>query len=111
MDERLDAIEAEFAAVEAQLMEPATSADPNLLRELSKRHKELSEIVAAYRQLRSAREDVEVATELYEGAEPSDREEMRAELERSTQSVADIEAELQGLLLPKDPNDGRAVIV
>ena len=88
MDERLDAIEAEFAAVEAQLMEPATSADPNLLRELSKRHKELSEIVGSYRQLRSAREDVEVATELYDGAEPDEREEMRGELDRSTQAVA-----------------------
>ena len=111
MDERLDAIEAEFAAVEAQLMEPATSADPNLLRELSKRHKELSEIVGSYRQLRSAREDVEVATELYDGAEPDEREEMRGELDRSTQAVSVIEDELQALLLPKDPNDGRAVIV
>ena len=111
MDERLDAIEEEFAAVEARLMEPATSADPNLLRDLSRRHKELSEIVGTYRQLRSAREDVEVATELFEGAEPDERDEMRGELDRATQSVTAIEDALQALLLPKDPNDGRAVIV
>ena len=111
MDERLDAIEEEFAAVEARLMEPATSADPNLLRDLSRRHKELSEIVGTYRQLRSAREDVEVATELFEGAEPDERDEMRGELDRATQSVTAIEDALQALLLPKDPNDGRAVNV
>ena len=111
MDERLDAIEEEFAAVEARLMEPATSADPTLLRDLSRRHKELSEIVATYRRLRSAREDVEIATELYEGAEPEEREEMRGEVDRAVQSVSAIEDALQALLLPKDPNDGRAVIV
>ena len=111
MDERLDAIEEEFAAVEARLMEPATSADPTLLRDLSRRHKELSEIVATYRQLRSAREDVEVATELFDGAEPSERDEMRGEVDRAAQSVVAIEDALQALLLPKDPNDGRAVIV
>ena len=111
MDERRDAIEEEFAAVEARLMEPATSADPTLLRDLSRRHKELSEIVATYRRLRSAREDVEIATELYEGAEPEEREEMRGEVDRAVQSVSAIEDALQALLLPKDPNDGRAVIV
>ena len=111
MDERLDAIEEEFAAVEARLMEPATSADPTLLRDLSRRHTELSEIVATYRRLRSAREDVEIATELYEGAEPEEREEMRGEVDRAVQSVSAIEDALQALLLPKDPNDGRAVIV
>ena len=111
LDDRLEAIAAEFAEVETRLSSPEVSADPNLLRELSKRHKELAQIVDAYRRLTSAREDAATATMLLEDADPAEREEMRAEFERASESISRIEDELQGLLLPKDPNDGRNVIV
>jgi protein subunit release factor A len=51
LEGRLAGLEVEFDAVEAELAEPATSSDPGRLRELSQRHKELSEVVATWRQL------------------------------------------------------------
>jgi peptide chain release factor 1 len=111
LDDRLDAIETEFNEVEARLSSPEVSANPNLLRELSKRHKELSEVVDAYRRLRAARDDAATATLLLEEAEGAERDELRGEFDRSSKAIEEIEAELQALLLPKDPNDGRNVIV
>ena len=111
LDDRLDAIEIEFNEVEARLSSPEISSDPTLLRDLSRRHKELAEIVEVYRRLRSARDDAITATSLLEVAEGDERDELRGEFERATADVATAEDELQVLLLPKDPNDGRNVIV
>ena len=111
LDDRLDEIEAEFQSVETRLASPETSADPTLLRELSKRHKELAEVVDAYRRLKAARDDAVAATELLEMADPDERDELRSEVDRSQRESASLEDEIQALLLPKDPNDGRNVIV
>jgi len=111
LDDRLDAIEAEFNEVEARLSSPEISSNPTLLRDLSRRHKELSEIVEVYRRLRASRDDATTATLLLEVAEGEERDELRAEFERATADTSSAEDELQLLLLPKDPNDGRNVIV
>ena len=111
LDERLESIEAEFSDIEAQLSSPEVSADPNRLRELSKRHKELAQVVASFRRLRGAREDLETATEMLDVAEPSERDEFSQMADVASKLIVEIEDELQALLLPKDPNDGRNVIV
>jgi peptide chain release factor 1 len=109
--DRLETIEAEFADVEAKLSSPEVASDPDQLRVLSKRHKELAEVVDAYRRLKVAREDMAAATEMLEEADASDRDELRELIDRSAKDSEALEEELQGLLLPKDPNDGRNVIV
>ena len=111
LDERLDAIAQEFAEVEARLSSPEVSANPGLLRELSKRHKELSEVVDAYRRLKVARDDAEAARTLMAETEGSERDELRGELEGAEALILEIDEELQALLLPRDPNLGRNVIV
>lgn len=111
LDDRLETIAQEFAELETRLGSPEVSADPKLLRELSKRHKELSEVVAAYRRLTAAREDAETAKMLMAETEGTERDELRVELDTANASIEMIEDELQGLLLPKDPNDGRNVII
>jgi peptide chain release factor 1 len=111
LDDRLNEIEAEFADVEARLSAPDVASDPNQLRELSKRHKELSDVVDAYRRLRAARDDAQTATELLELADGDERDELRAEVDSANARAEAIEEELQSLLLPKDPNDGRNVIM
>ena len=45
LDDRMVALEAEYAAAESELADPATLSDPDRLRDLSRRHKELGEIV------------------------------------------------------------------
>ena len=58
-DDRMAALEAEFDAVETELADPATLSDPDRLRDLSRRHKELGEIVRTWHELTAAREDVD----------------------------------------------------
>ncbi len=110
-DDRLKALEAEFEEVERELPAPATLTDPARLRDLSRRHKELEEIVGTWRRLEAARGDVATAHEMLESTSGDDRDMVRTELEAAEASVTALAARLHSLLLPRDPNDGRNVIV
>ena len=111
LEARLDALEAELGEVEAGLADPSTSSDPARLRDLSRRHKELVEVVAAWRELRAARSDLQTARELLGDVSGEDREVVQAEVEGAEEKIGALGAQLSVLLLPKDPNDGRNVIV
>ena len=112
MDEaRLESLDEEFAAVEARLADAAVLADPDELRRLSKRHSELAPIVEATRQRRGAAEDLETARSMLRDASGDDREVLREEIAGATATLERVDEELSTLLLPKDPNDGRNVIV
>jgi peptide chain release factor 1 len=110
-DDRIAALEAEFAAVEADLSDPATLTDSDRVRDLSRRHKELGEIVRAWHELTAARDDVTTGREMLTEASGDERELMRQEVEVSEAQVAALEERIQSLLLPKDPNVGRNVIM
>ena len=57
LHDRMTALEAEFAATETELADPATLADADRLRDLSRRHKELGEIIRTWHDLAAARRD------------------------------------------------------
>jgi peptide chain release factor 1 len=111
VDERLSGLERELDEVEAELADPATVRDQVRLRDLSRRHKELGEIVATWRHLQRSRQDVETAREMLDGVTGEERQIVQDEVASADQEVERLEARLQTLLLPKDPNDGRNVIV
>ena len=111
MDERLSGLERELDEVETELADPETVRDPVRLRDLSRRHKELGEIVTTWRDLQRSREDVETAREMLEGVTGDERQIVQDEVTSADEDVERLEARLQTLLLPKDPNDGRNVIV
>ena len=108
---RLETLEREFADVEARLADPDVFADQDKYRELAKRHHELGAIVSRSTELRGRMEDAETAREMLTDAVGEDRETMRIEVAEADADVARLTAELELLLLPKDPNDGRNVIV
>jgi peptide chain release factor 1 len=110
-DDRMAALEAEFNAVEADLADPVALADADRLRDLSRRHKELGEIVRTWHELSAARDDVTTGREMLTEAAGDERELMRQEVEEAEASVAELEERIQALLLPKDPNVGRNVIM
>ena len=110
-DDRMAALESEFESVEAELADPETLADPDRLRDLSRRHKELGEIVRVWHELGRSRADVIVAREMLTEASGDERELMRQEVEQAEGSVSELEERIQSLLLPKDPNIGRNVIM
>ncbi|HEX2577937.1 MAG TPA: peptide chain release factor 1 [Aquihabitans sp.] len=111
MLDKLDALEAEFADVERQLADPAVFADQDRYRELARRHKELDAIVSRSRDLRQRRDDAATAREMIGELSGDDREMIRTEVAEADADVERLTGELELLLLPKDPNDDRNVIV
>ena len=111
IEDRIAALEAEYGAVEADLSDPAVLTDADKLRDLSRRHKELGEIVKTWHDLTAAREDVTTAREMLTEASGDDREIMRKEMDDAEVRVGALEQRIQALLLPKDPNEGRNVIM
>ena len=109
--DRYGHFEEEYERVLEQLADPTIFQDQRRARELARRHKELEAIVRALARARSLEEDLEAARELYRGASPAEREELREELDELEAALARADEELELLLLPSDPNDGRNVIL
>jgi peptide chain release factor 1 len=109
--ERLEGLEREYDAVLIQLSDPDVISDPKRLRDVSRRHRELEPVIEAYRELRGASEDLALAREMLTDAGPEDREILREEIEHSEGRMEQLDDKLKTLLLPKDPNDGKNVIV
>ena len=111
MLDRLGDLEREFDEVEARLADPQLIADQGRYQEVTKRYRELEALVVPARQLRQRTEDLETAKEMLSDLEGDDREAMRTEVTEAEADIERLEAELKLLLLPKDPNDGKNVIV
>ncbi len=111
MLDRLAKLEEEYAVVEMQLSDAVVLADPDKLRVLATRHKELEPVVTASRSRRAAADDLATAQEMLADATGEDRDVIRAEVDQAEASIATLDDALKVLLLPKDPNDGRNVIV
>ena len=112
MFERLEELEREFLDVEARLGDPDLIADQTRYQVVAKRYRELEPIVERTRELRARREDLETAREMLTGsATNDDRELLRVEVDDAEAAIVRLTGELRLLLLPRDPNDQRNVIV
>ena len=111
MLERLADLEKEYEEVVARLGDPEVLADHNALREVSRRHKQLEAVVVPYREYRHALDDVATAKEILGDVPGEDRDVIRAEIDAAEATAARLEDELKVLLLPRDPNDDKNVIV
>jgi peptide chain release factor 1 len=109
--DRLDALDREFREVDALLSDPEVFSDQAKFVALSRRRHALEPIVTLSSELRRARDDLPTAQEMLTELSGDDREQMRAEVDQLTRRIDEIEAELRVLLLPRDPNDDRDVIV
>ena len=108
---RLNGLQREFEEVEARLADPAVIADQTRYVELSRRYSELQPIVERTAQLIEAEGDLEAAKELISLGSGEERDALRADAAESESAVDRLVEELKLLLLPKDPNDDRNVIV
>ena len=103
---KLSELQAEYAEVEKALADPAIHADQGKARTLGRRFAKLAPIIAVANELETAHGDLGAARELV--AEDSA---FAAEADALTRRIAELEARLRELLLPKDPNDGKDVIL
>jgi peptide chain release factor 1 len=112
MRERLDEIEAAHEKLTQELSSPEVASDPARLRDLGKRHRELDEIVTAYRAYKKALADAEEARALArEEKDPDAQVYFRDEAERAVAQAQELEGQLEILLLPKDPYDEKNVVL
>src|SRR5688572_13166509 len=111
MLERLDELARELADVEARLSDPDVYADQARSADLARRHKELEAIVSRSRELQARTDDLATAREMLAEAEPDEKEMMREEVAETEADIDRLTAEIRLLLLPRDPNDDRGVIV
>src|SRR5262249_9757404 len=107
--ERLAGLEDEYRAIEARLADPAVVSDLSQLRDLNRRYKELGAVVSAYREYRRREDDLTTAKQLLVEAAGDERELARIEVVEAEADLARLEDELKVLLLPRDPNAGKAV--
>ena len=112
VDDRLEEVEARFEQVQAEMASPETASDPSRLRSLGKAYSELDAVVRPYREYRRAMDDAREATELAAAEPDAEMAEAFEEEARSATERADaLRAQLERLLVPTDPNDGKDLIV
>jgi peptide chain release factor 1 len=112
MRERLDDIERRYEELTRELSRPEVSSDPARLRELGKKHAELGEVVSVYRQYRSALEQAEEAQAMANDERDLEMGEyLRGEQAGAERRGEELRRRLEQLLIPKDPNDEKDVLV
>ena len=112
MLDRLEKVRERYEEVTRLLSDPAVVADQERFRQLSKEHSDLTPLMKAYEAYRKAKSDLAGLKEITEtSSDPEMKELAYAELAGARQNVSQIEEELKTLLIPKDPNDSRDVIV
>ena len=109
MLDKLNAIEAKYSQIEARLAAPETYEDPALVAKLNKEQSELQTLVETFRTYRATLEQRDQAQELM--SDPEMRELAQEEYQQALERIPQLERELQILLLPRDPNDHKNVIV
>ena len=109
MLEKLAAIEAKFSQIEARLAAPETYQDPAQVARLNKEQTNLRPLVETFRRYQATLEQRDQAEELLH--DPEMKELAQAEYQQALDTLPELERELQLLLLPRDPNDGKNVIV
>ncbi len=111
MFENLQVFENRYEELSEKLYDPQSAGDPVLFAALMKESRELEPIVSAYREYRQCERAIEDAKELLESSDKELRELAQAELRENTERAAELSEEIKLLLLPKDPNDEKNVIV
>ena len=108
---KLDQLEAQLDELARQLSEPSVVSDNGRYGKLAKAHSDLAGIVEKYREWKVLQKEIAGARSMLEESDAEMRELAQKELEQLEQRCREIEQELQVLLLPKDPNDDKSVVL
>jgi peptide chain release factor 1 len=110
--DRLESVVRRYRQIQEEMGRPETLADHQTLASLGREARSLQEIVRTYEQYRAAQADLEAARQmLRDDKDASSQDYARQEEQTAQQRLADLEERLRVLLLPKDPNDDRDVVV
>ena len=104
---KLEQLSDRLTEIDELLMQPDVASDQENYRKLNREHAELAPVVALYKDFSQVQQDVETAREML--ADPEMKEFAQQEIGEAEEKMAKIEEELQIMLLPKDPDDGKNI--
>lgn len=111
MLDKLTAIEEKYQELNSQLSDPKVIADQSLFQKLAKAHSSISELVETFQEYKRVKADLETAVEMLQGESGDSAKLLKAEIEQLEKEEERLTARLKLLLLPKDPNDEKNVII
>jgi peptide chain release factor 1 len=111
MFERLEQIETRYEDLGSQLADPAIISDQPKYQKIAKQHRDLEDLVEKFRQYRQVTTGIADAKAMLEESDPDIRAMAEEELAQLEEREPKLEEELKLLLLPKDPNDEKNVVV
>ena len=112
MFEKLAALEEKFEDVTQKLSDPVIIAHQDKFREYAKAHAELADIVAKYREYKTLAQQLADAKELLRTEKDADMAELaKDEIDELKPRVEQVDQELRALLIPKDPNDEKNIVL
>ena len=109
--QRLEQIEKRFDELNAQMADPAVIADSDQYRKVTKAHSDVAEVVAMFREWKKAEDSLKQARGMLAESDPELRAMAEEEAARLEPELARIEEQIRVLLLPKDPNDEKNVVL
>ena len=111
MINKLEEVADRYREIEGLLADPKGISDQSRYRTLSKEHADLSDLMTAYQRYCKVSAELADSKQLLEDSDPDVREMARAEVESLEQERLQLEEQLKLLMLPKDPNDERNIIL
>ena len=111
MLDRLNGVEERFVKLERLLSDPEIIKDQRAYREYSREHAELSKIVSVFRKYKRVAQSIEESKELVRDGDEQIRELAREDIQASTGELEKLEQELKWLLIPKDRNDEKNIVL
>src|SRR5215470_13813962 len=112
LSEKLDQLGARYDELTQQLSSAELVADSSRFQKVAKQHAELEEIVAKHREYKQIEKDLAGAHQMFLEADDAEMKQMAHEEEKALSERKEIvERELKLLLLPKDPNDEKSVLI
>ncbi|MDH3998604.1 MAG: peptide chain release factor 1 [Desulfuromonadales bacterium] len=108
---KLEEVADRFREVEGLLADPTVMSDQNRYRGLTKEHASLSAVVEAYQRYCQTKQELEDSRELLKDSDPEVREMAGAEIAELEANKGELEEQLKVMMLPKDPNDERNIIL
>ena len=112
MFEKIEIFDKRYSELSQRLYEPSVAADPDAYQKIMKEIKSMEELVLPYREYKQAVETEKESLEIHNETSDAELKELaQAELDEAKEAIERLSEELKILLLPKDPNDERNVIV
>jgi peptide chain release factor 1 len=111
MIDKLEAIEDRYHYLEEKLSDPQVLSDMKLFAKINKEYKDLTEIVEAFRQYKLVSANIQNAREMLKDTDPEMKEMAALELDELNPQLDDLKEKIDELLIPKDPEDTKDVIL